>query len=359
MVAQLAIDVTLLLVCTHAMPTTNEAPISLLLWSTSPWLNWGQRKFINTTLGACEILHDRTDIAKAEVVFFLWQWFNETEIPPLPRPHGAMWVYVSHESPADDKRSNSEVVKKMNGMINVLMTYDTAANVSFKYGKTVKRDKMLDVLPAEITMVRPGNTINGKTAYAVMVEGNCQSEERNNKIAELRKHINIDIIGRCGSVKHKECDSRDPACFDILAKTYYFYIAIENSECPDYITEKVWRNSLEAGMVPIVWSAKVKYGQLLPHRSFINVAEFESVSAVAERLKQIIKHPEANFERLQKWRLSQQVIRHFDDPGELCRFAHQHRGQELAPIDISSIRNCFSHPSGVSHAANITTLHGA
>ena len=337
------------------VPPKNDSPISLLLWSTAPWLNWGQTGFINTSLGACEILHNRSDIAKAEVVFFLWQWFNETEIPPIPRPRGAMWVYASHESPADDKRAHPEVVKRMNGMINVLMTYDTMANVSFKYGMTAKRDTMLDALPPEITMARPGSTIDGTTAYAVMVEGNCHSKDRNYKVKELQKHFKIDIMGRCGTVKHKECDARDPACFDILAKTYYFYIAIENSECPDYITEKVWRNSLEAGMVPIVWSDKVAYEVLLPHRSYINVADFESVSAVADRLKQIVKHPEANFERLQKWRLIQQINSHFNTPRDLCMFAQQHRGQELAPINIPSIRHCFQNSAGKIQA-NATVI---
>ena len=338
-----AILLLVLSACFQAISTADEPPISILLWSTSHWLNWGQKRFINTSLGACEILHNRSDIAKAEVVFFLWQWFNETEIPPIPRPRGAMWVYASHESPADDKRAHPEVVKRMNGMINVLMTYDTVANVSFKYGMTAKRDTMLDALPPEITMARPGNTIDGTTAYAVMVEGNCHSKDRNYKVKELQKHFKIDIMGRCGTVKHKECDARDPACFDILAKTYYFYIAIENSECPDYITEKVWRNSLEAGMVPIVWSDKVDYERLLPPNSYINVADFADVASFAEYIQQVQVTPSL-FRKHQEWRYtcSPTLVSMELEGQRLCEYAIRNDRHEQPAIDLQVARHCWN-----------------
>ena len=229
--SQLLLALVALTACASVIPPpaeTTDKPMSLLLWSVAPWLTWGQataEKLITTTLGSCEILHDRRHIASADVVFFLWQWFNETEVPPMPRPRGAMWVYVSHESPADDKRAHPEVVKRMNGQINVLMTYDTAANVSFNYGKTVKLKEPLEERSSELAVVRPGHaSINGKIAYAVMVEGNCDAESRNKKVDALKQVLGIDIMGRCGTVKHKECDNRDPYCFEILAKTYYLLL---------------------------------------------------------------------------------------------------------------------------------------
>lgn len=42
-------------------------------------------------------------------------------------------------------------------------------------------------------------------------------------------------------------------------KTYKFYMAFENQHhCRDYFTEKVWKNSLAAEAVPIVWGATRK-----------------------------------------------------------------------------------------------------
>ena len=39
-------------------------------------------------------------------------------------------------------------------------------------------------------------------------------------------------------------------------RSYKFYMALENQHhCRDYFTEKVWKNSLTAEAVPIVWGA--------------------------------------------------------------------------------------------------------
>jgi hypothetical protein len=42
------------------------------------------------------------------------------------------------------------------------------------------------------------------------------------------------------------------ACFKLLGTQYKFYLALENSDCEDYNTEKVFRNSFSSGMVPVV-----------------------------------------------------------------------------------------------------------
>ena len=52
-------------------------------------------------------------------------------------------------------------------------------------------------------------------------------------IAELSKYINVDIYGKCG--KRFE-DNEDPRFTD----NYFFYLAFENSQCKDYITEKLY-----------------------------------------------------------------------------------------------------------------------
>jgi glycoprotein 3-alpha-L-fucosyltransferase len=41
-------------------------------------------------------------------------------------------------------------------------------------------------------------------------------------------------------------------CFHELGSRYKFYLALENSDCDDYVTEKVFRNALKSGMIPVV-----------------------------------------------------------------------------------------------------------
>jgi len=72
---------------------------------------------------------------------------------------------------------------------------------------------------------------------------NCRENNNRRKYAqELQKFISVDIYGGCGT---KKCPrSKKAECFEMLGKDYKFYLAFENSNCKDYITEKLFINSL-------------------------------------------------------------------------------------------------------------------
>jgi glycoprotein 3-alpha-L-fucosyltransferase len=59
---------------------------------------------------------------------------------------------------------------------------------------------------------------------------------------ELQQYIPVDIYGQCGT---RNCShSTENECFEMLNEDYKFYLAFENANCKDYITEKLLRNSL-------------------------------------------------------------------------------------------------------------------
>jgi Glycosyltransferase family 10 (fucosyltransferase) C-term len=72
---------------------------------------------------------------------------------------------------------------------------------------------------------------------------NCNDRNgRLNYARELSKHISVDIYGECGT---KTCPrATEKSCFEMLKKEYKFYLAFENSNCRDYITEKFFINAL-------------------------------------------------------------------------------------------------------------------
>lgn len=90
------------------------------------------------------------------------------------------------------------------------------------------------------------NYAANKTKAVAWFVSNCAA--RNNRLhyaQELKKHIAVDIYGACGD---KKCprfptDSNEK-CFQMLDKDYRFYLAFENSNCRDYITEKFFVNGL-------------------------------------------------------------------------------------------------------------------
>jgi alpha-1,3-fucosyltransferase len=61
---------------------------------------------------------------------------------------------------------------------------------------------------------------------------------------------------------------------------YKFYLAAENSLCPDYVTEKFYRGFLN-DVVQVVYGG-ADYSHYAPPHSYINIADFKSPKALAD-----------------------------------------------------------------------------
>lgn len=140
-----------------------------------------------------------------------------------------------------------------------------------------------------------------KTKKVAWFVSNCGA--RNNRLQyahELQKYINVDIYGSCGTLKCSR--STADKCFEILDHDYKFYLAFENSNCRDYITEKFFVNSLQRNVLPIVMGARPEdYQQRAPYRSYIHVDEFASPRELAEYLH-ILDHNDDLYNAFFKWK---------------------------------------------------------
>lgn len=93
----------------------------------------------------------------------------------------------------------------------------------------------------------------------------------------------VDIYGECGTLGCSVEDKED--CYDMLDTDYKFYLAFENSNCKDYITEKLFENTLRHNILPIVMGPTIEeYQKYAPLKSFIHVDEFESPAELAKYL---------------------------------------------------------------------------
>ncbi len=103
---------------------------------------------------------------------------------------------------------------------------------------------------------------------------------------KMAEYITIDVYGECGPLK---CIRGGSQNCDKLLNDYKFYIAAENSICPDYITEKFYR-ALQMGAVPVVYGGG-DYSAYAPPHSYINAADFESPQSLAEHLLLLDRNP--------------------------------------------------------------------
>ena len=66
----------------------------------------------------------------------------------------------------------------------------------------------------------------------------------------------MDSYGTCGQKTCPNARAGHDFCFDDLSANHSFYLAFENSNCKDYITEKFWR-TLTKPVIPVVMGGTV------------------------------------------------------------------------------------------------------
>ena len=117
--------------------------------------------------------------------------------------------------------------------------------------------------------------------------------------AVTRMQITKDLI-KAGLIVHRygKCFKNSKNIDEIDEKTlnsYKFYLSFENAlHCKDYITEKFWLKSIQAGRVPVVWGpSKEDVTRLAPTKSFIHYEDFDSPASLASYLMYLNKNDTA------------------------------------------------------------------
>jgi hypothetical protein len=100
------------------------------------------------------------------------------------------------------------------------------------------------------------------------------------------EEIKIDSYGSCLN-NRQGYGARMTDNVDAYIK-YKFVIAIENSNCVDYVTEKLVK-AVESGSIPIVAGrdGRPDYRRYMPEHSYINIFDYSSIKALADDLKRI------------------------------------------------------------------------
>ncbi|MHB8972917.1 MAG: glycosyltransferase family 10 domain-containing protein [Pirellulaceae bacterium] len=126
----------------------------------------------------------------------------------------------------------------------------------------------------------PERTLRSKTGFCCFVVTNPRSPERNAFFRILNRRKRVDSGGRHfnnigGPVRDK----------DAFVRRYKFIIAFENTSAPGYTTEKIV-DAMRGGGVPIYWGNPQVDMDFNP-RSFINAADFPSLSALADHVLRV------------------------------------------------------------------------
>ena len=254
----------------------NNSRKTILAW-TSFWFKdyWCDMSMTSVEVSRCsdrcDVTTDKSRLEESDVVLFhlpdLLPW------TPLPRRKSEqIWVLYNLEPPPRQ----------------IWYTGGAAWRNVFNWTLTYRQDSTVFVRPyhgyeplsAEEKVKVNGNSVNflaNKTKLAIATISDCYDDAgRYKDIEELKKYIDIDIYGKCGT---KQCNQWSKEC-EKTTREYKFHLAFENAYCKDYITEKYWEAHMRK-MIPVVNWKTDPNGLVFP-KSYINIFDFPDMKAVAD-----------------------------------------------------------------------------
>lgn len=325
-------------------PLVSLSPVTLLIW-THPF---GQYRELPDCLelfqiDGCTLTDDELRYPQADAVIIHHREIatGYADLPPEPRPPAQKWIWMNFESP-----THTRGLWRLGGVFNLTMSYRTDSDIFLPYGYLVPLARTERALQKSFALPLRGSYSSKllRSRFVAWVISNwSESQARVTFYYQLRQYIQIDVFGRAGSPL--PTGSVVP-----LAKRYLFYLALENSQHTDYITEKLW-NAVLAGAVPVVLGpSRQNYERFLPPEAFIHVDDFPSVEELAQYLLMLRRSP-AQMRRHLDWRRGYGVRQptffneHFCTA---CRAVRKTRGRTNVVTDLTRWFHSWKHASDLS-----------
>lgn len=285
-------------------PDVPQRNISILLWHWPFGRSYrlhGDKCLEMYNISRCFLTDNTSTFSAADVVVFHHQELSKgLSLLPLHlnRPASQRWVWLSMEPPV-----NNANLTLFNGLFNWTMSYRHDADISIPYGKTLQGGDDLSYPAAA----------NRSCLVSWVVSRYRPHQARAGVYQSLKKHIPIEVYGMWNK---KPLSNKK--LLPTIAKCL-FYLAFENSEATDYISEKLWRNAFQARAIPVVLGpSRATYEALAPPGSFIHVADFESTADLSAYLKHLAADRQA-YEAYFQWHHTHRIKTYTDWRERLCQ----------------------------------------
>jgi glycoprotein 3-alpha-L-fucosyltransferase len=335
--------------------STGDRIINQLKWSSSPpadklfkiaWANDyslpdGQTIFIRDkcTIDRCLITHN---LSEADAIVFPNSDVHMEQ--PMDPGRRAEQIWVAHflESPPNTFDPRFDRKHRGKHEFNWTASYRSDSDIVTPYAKFVPY--LIDASRQADTFVRQRRwleqkhraLIDRKETKVAWFVSNCHAKNNRLEFArELSQYIQVDVFGKCGNLTCNKWSQAD--CLDMINRDYKFYLAFENSNSREYITEKLYHNALGYNnqdhlLVPIVLGARREdYQRLAPPGSFIHVEDFESAKHLAAFLKHLGNSHELYYAYF-RWK----TMGKFIDTKFMCRLCsmlhHSHKTRKTKVV---------------------------
>lgn len=269
----------------------------------------------------CVLTADRSlaDRADAIVFHFMVDDFMPNDVPKTRSP-SQRYVFLTVEAPPNYRIWGRNMLHAPPNFFNWTMTYRYDSDVPWVYGGywiSPEKNKRLGFTPENLPYDER-TIFENKTGAMFWLVSNCNTvSKRELAVEKLGKYIMIDKYGACAENPYKrDACVRASECEKDLGAMNFFFIAVENTVCKDYVTEKYF-SRYHLPSIPIVMRRKT-YENIIPSHSFIPMDDFESASDMANYLVALMSNKTAYLEYF-KWR-SEGWVRTYQGTGYRFHF---------------------------------------
>jgi hypothetical protein len=278
----------------------------LLIWNVPDHANPEPYSWFATRIAlsgcACDfaLSVSRDGVGEADVVLFSLEYLDKNDLPA--KKPGQVWVGSRHENYEVNPRTELP-----DGFVRAL-DYYSSYSPSSQLPATLLSEMYLGAGADEsfglFTRAAP---FAEKRRRAVMVVSRCDAPSgRTQYIRELMRLYPVDSYGRCLNNMGPEPAANDVFHYgygdyarkQALMRGYLFALTFENALIRDYVSEKMY-GALASGAIPLYRGAPNVDEWVPGPDSIIDVTQFESPAALAERLHAF---DEADYAVMQRWR---------------------------------------------------------
>ncbi|XP_068440917.1 alpha-(1,3)-fucosyltransferase 4-like [Clinocottus analis] len=270
--------------------TAGRSDVTLLVW-THPFGRYHRLPdcFELYQIAGCTLTDEKSAYPQADAVIIHHREVasGDADLPPEPRPRAQKWIWMNYESP-----THTPSLWRFENVFNLTMTYRRDSDIFIPYGYLVPRERGTKGVQnrfAPPLRASSRSHLRRPRLLAWVISNWLESHVRVSLYYKLRSYLQVDVFGR--SARPVPEDSGGSSVVRLVGR-YQFYLALENSQHTDYITEKLW-NAVRAGAVPVVLGPSRKnYERFLPPEAFIHVDDFPTVRGLARYLLMLRGNPE-------------------------------------------------------------------
>jgi hypothetical protein len=299
-----------------------SSPLKILIYQRM----WGARR--KPSVDGCKFMFARSRWKEADAIVFHIPQLRSSRFPPRKLP-GQSWVAWSMESEA-----HYPILARRNelgGVFDLWMTYQQDSDVWCPY---------LEGVDIPSLQAMPGPKCADIPAVAV-ISSRIDQSRRTVLLESLLREMPIDSYGKLFCNRPGGMKVGRAGKLAVISR-YKFTLALENSICRDYVTEKFF-DPLIAGSVPVYLGAP-NVDEFAPgDNCYIDASRFENPRALAAFLLALAKDEQA-YARYLEWKskpLRPRFLRHLETAGvkPFQRLADCLRARQASKAETNAVPN--------------------